>query len=895
MNARIIVSGMLSAAIVAGLGLASPQVQAQGDPATQALNFIQKNKQDFGLTGSDIGEVEVLSVIPAGDNGVAHVYLQQRYRGIEVAYGVFTVNLTADGAVLNPGHRFMDHIAAAAGSQSAKKSSVSAAEAAARHVGLQVKRPFEVVKVQGGPNEKVVLSDGGVAAAPVQARLAWFPTGEDAVRLSWMVEIEAADGQDHWYVYVDAESGAALGADSLVAQDSGEAIAAAIARPAEAGPSALTAAVDFPVTDGASYSVYPYPFESPTDGPQTLVTNAADPSASPLGWHDDGTTQYTVTRGNNVHAYTDIDANNVPDPGSDPDGGVSLVFNAVHDQGAPPQNSRPAAVTNLFYWNNIVHDVAYNHGFDEASGNFQTDNFGLGGAGNDYVRAEAQDGSGTNNANFGTPTDGNRPRMQMFVWNNPNTAALDISSPASIADSYAMAPAGFGAAITPGSSLNGLLTLVDDGGANPSQGCGALVGFPAGNIAVVDRGSCEFGVKGLNAQNAGAIGVVVVNNVAGNSTIAMGGGAVGGLVTIKAGMIGNDDGNLIKTELGGIVDGAIVGLSGDPDRDSDFDAGVIAHEYGHGISNRLTGGRLNVSCLGNAEQMGEGWSDWQGLVLTTSLADTATTVRGIGTYVIFEPEDGIGIRPTPYSTDTGVNPSTYAWVANPAISQPHGIGYVWNSMLWEVYWNLVHKHGYNANVYEDWDTGGNNLAIRLVQDGMKFQVCRPGFVDGRDAILAADVALTGGANQCEIWRGFVKRGLGVNALQGSSNNRNDGVENFDFPAACMAADFGGFQKPVNAAPAINVRDAGDVWPVKFTLSGDTSSMSIDTQPIDCDTLEPTGEAPIMVATPGSTDLKQKGDAFHLNWQTDAGWAGSCRNLTIRIPAESDAVAHFRFE
>jgi extracellular elastinolytic metalloproteinase len=151
MNARIIVSGMLSAAIVAGLGLASPQVQAQGDPATQALNFIQKNKQDFGLTGSDIGEVEVLSVIPAGDNGVAHVYLQQRYRGIEVAYGVFTVNLTADGAVLNPGHRFMDHIAAAAGSQSAKKSSVSAAEAAARHVGLQVKRPFEVVKVQGGP------------------------------------------------------------------------------------------------------------------------------------------------------------------------------------------------------------------------------------------------------------------------------------------------------------------------------------------------------------------------------------------------------------------------------------------------------------------------------------------------------------------------------------------------------------------------------------------------------------------------------------------------------------------------------------------------------------------------------------------------------------------------
>ena len=49
-----------------------------------------------------------------------------------------------------------------------------------------------------------------------------------------------------------------------------------------------------------------------------------------------------------------------------------------------------------------------------------------------------------------------------------------------------------------------------------------------------------------------------------------------------------------------------------PDRDSDLDNGVIAHEYGHGISNRLTGGPTTVTCLNNAEQMGEGWSDWFG-------------------------------------------------------------------------------------------------------------------------------------------------------------------------------------------------------------------------------------------------------------------------------------------
>ena len=66
---------------------------------------------------------------------------------------------------------------------------------------------------------------------------------------------------------------------------------------------------------------------------------------------------------------------------------------------------------------------------------------------------------------------------------------------------------------------------------------------------------------------------------------------------------------------------------------------------------------------------------------------------------------------------------------------PHGIGYVWNTMLWEVYWNLVDEHGFNADIYAAWTTGGNNLALQLVMDGLKFQACSPGFVDGRNAIL----------------------------------------------------------------------------------------------------------------------------------------------------------------
>ena len=182
-------------------------------------------------------------------------------------------------------------------------------------------------------------------------------------------------------------------------------------------------------------------------------------------------------------------------------------------------------------------------------------------------------------------------------------------------------------------------------------------------------------------------------------------------ITIPSVMIGLDDGTLFKANVP--LDATVATEpAASPDRDSDIDAGVIAHEYGHGVSNRLTGGPATwavspTTAWTTPEQMGEGWSDWFGITLTTHPSDTATTARGMGTYVTFQPADGDGIRPTPYTTDMTVNPSTYASVADTVnISQPHGIGYVWNTMLWEMYWNLVDRHGYNANVYDDWTRAG---------------------------------------------------------------------------------------------------------------------------------------------------------------------------------------------
>ncbi|MEK6851481.1 MAG: PxKF domain-containing protein [Candidatus Thermoplasmatota archaeon] len=121
------------------------------------------------------------------------------------------------------------------------------------------------------------------------------------------------------------------------------------------------------------------------------------------------------------------------------------------------------------------------------------------------------------------------------------------------------------------------------------------------------------------------------------------------------------------------------------------------------------------------------------------------------------------------------------------------------------------------------------------------------------------------------------------------------MQAFDLPASCTAATFGGFERPVSAPPAINGVRAGSTVPLKFTLAGAEAYLVIDTQPVDCLTLVPTGERPSPPDSPGSTSLSRRGNEYHLNWQTDGAWAGTCRRLTLRIPAASDVTLYFRFE
>ncbi|KAJ1969585.1 hypothetical protein IWQ62_000530 [Dispira parvispora] len=206
-----------------------------------------------------------------------------------------------------------------------------------------------------------------------------------------------------------------------------------------------------------------------------------------------------------------------------------------------------------------------------------------------------------------------------------------------------------------------------------------------------------------------------------------------------------------------------------PMRDGDLASDVIIHEYTHALSTRLTGGPNNGACLryGESDGMGEGWSDFVAVVLTTKKNRTAEDNVTIGEYVIKG-----GMREYPYSLDQTVNPLTYESINEVNVYDVHALGTIWATILFEVYWAFVGKYGYTADFYSASETHGNTLVLKLVVLGMKLQPCQPTFKDARDAIILADRLLTGSKNLCLLWGAFAKRGLGVDANATETGYKN---------------------------------------------------------------------------------------------------------------------------
>jgi Ca2+-binding RTX toxin-like protein len=645
------------------------------DALAAATSYLEANAADRGLTLADVQNFAVTSQYGDDHNGVTHIYLRQTYEGLQIVDADINLNVASDGSILSVYDSFVPDVESLGLSATPARTVDQVFSTLGVELGEALSDEFG--HSHGGSFGETEDEHDGEGLTLVRTeipdRLQWVKADDGGLELAWTINVQ--EGVSGWY-------------DTSASATNGEVLH------------------NTSYTAHATYNVLQADLESPLYGGRSLQIDPQDATASPFGWHDtDGVVgaEFTDTRGNNVFAQEDADANNTG--GTRPDGGAALVFDFPFDQTMAPSTYTAAATTNLFYANNIIHDVLYQYGFDEASGNFQFNNYGNGGLGGDAVQADAQDGSGFNNANFGTPPDGFAPRMQQFIFNITN-----------------------------------------------------------------------------------------------------------------------------------------------PDRDSSFSNAIIYHEFGHGVSNRLTGGAGNSGAL-NCEQsggMGEGWSDYFGLIMTQQPSDTANDARPIGNYVIGQGQNGGGIRSFPYSFDMSINPLTFddlnTRLPGPA---PHPVGEVWTTALWDMTWLLIDGIatpdsngnptpglGYDSDLYNG--TGGNNVALQLVIDGMKLQPATPSFIDARDAIIQADVINNGGANLRAITTAFARRGMGVSATTAGCNSITVS-EAFDLPPELASIQFETLNYASGDAVMVRVNDGdlsmttNNIMVTVTSSGGDTEMVTLNRQ------------------------------------------------------------------
>ena len=791
-------------------------------------NYINQNKEKLGLSTSETSQWIIQSETSSETTGIVNYLVMQSYNNIKIDNS-FIYFWIKKGEIINEPEGFINNV-------SSKVNTVNPAfgvvESFSKVLNKLGENTFSTT-VLSSSNNKFKLSNGELDQDPIRAELVYFPNQNGDLRLSWSYEFYSQNAQHLWKIKIDATSGEILEKYDLVHN-------------CTFGPKGMkhncssnenvvnfskemfkSSSLEMLTPGTTNYRVIPFNYESPNHSPRVLVVNPesttvlapSSNAASPNGWHNansvigGSTSTYNYTRGNNVFAYADF-SNSNPSSAAAIAGITSyapassgtypnLVFDHAYEgTGVTASTYINAATTNLFYMNNVMHDLWYQYGFTEVNRNFQSTNYGRGGSQGDYVLAESQDGSQAttpsfNNANFATPSDGSRPRMQMYLWDvGPTPKFLTINSPASIAGEYSAANNVFSpgnVALLPSPGVTQDFVLYDDGTPENADACTPAINAAAlnGKIAVIRRGVCTFAEKVKFAQNAGAIAVIIVNNDTANPDQLVNMSGADATITIPAIFVSYNVGEAIITEmLLGTVNGKIKNdPTGFVNSDGDFDNGIIAHEYTHGISTRLVGGGAGMG--GSAEQPGEGWSDWAWLIMQIKPGDTRFDARGIATFAVNQPVTGNGIREYRYSTNMSVNPHTFGdtntqWYTDAATSTDrvdvHGLGSIWCVMLWDLTWNYIDKYGYDSNIYNG--TGGNNKVMRLVIDAMKLTPANPSLVQCRNAIIQADINTTNGENYCMIWETFARRGLGVNATSGTTSGVagvQDQVEDFTTP------------------------------------------------------------------------------------------------------------------
>jgi len=381
-NLRAVVNeaGAMKNFFIDGAALSEPQSDTADNIARR---FLERHSAIFTLSSAGIEGLKLEN--EDNDQGTTFLSYTQTVGGLKVFEGQIQVVVNKNGEVLNVREGFL--VDGPPGQRRGAMSEEKAIAKAFEHAGRNVFPSFVENYSRTSPTEmsrfanpldlnlEEVLSEQTIVRVGGESRLAWH--------------IYAEVGPEEWYeILLDAYTGDLLLRHNLYVFEA----------------------------QGTVYT------EAPDKGARVLVSFVGDTTINTAaGWM--GTS--TVTTGNNVEAYLDTNADNVPDANNGTglsNGHASAAnqdFTFPFSTTVDPRTQQAAVVTNLFYFNNVMHDFSYNLGFTETSRNFQVNNFGRGGTGNDSVRAEAQDGSGTNNANFATPPDGSRPRMQQFLFTAP--------------------------------------------------------------------------------------------------------------------------------------------------------------------------------------------------------------------------------------------------------------------------------------------------------------------------------------------------------------------------------------------------------------------------------------------------------------------------------------------
>ncbi len=374
-------------------------------PTSVVRDFIDANQPLFEINPGEINAARVARDFQTRHNGLTHLTYQQQVNGLDVFGAEIKANVTGLGELVNISSTMVPRPDPDFDVPGAQINSSDAIFLAAANVGITLTaEPRTAGPSQGLSSLQTwAQSPDFRADTPVTTELVLFPMDRLNLHPAWVVVLPEHGVGNTYEIMVDAIDGSVLRRDNRLKYLVGGSESASYNvftgdSPAPGSPGLSTpGTTQFPLTT------------------RTLVTSGAT-SGSPEGWIPDGVNE---TNGNNCDAHLDLNNDNAPDLPR-PAGSPYRVFDYPIDFAQSPTTYQDAAVTQLFYYMNHIHDVLYGYGFDEPASNFQVDNFGLGGVGGDPVSADAQDGGSTNNANWnGSGSDGGFTWIQMYVFDGP--------------------------------------------------------------------------------------------------------------------------------------------------------------------------------------------------------------------------------------------------------------------------------------------------------------------------------------------------------------------------------------------------------------------------------------------------------------------------------------------